>query len=124
MILGAVLSMFLLMYVSPPIELPIEYYWLVSYNMISFNNWVIALIWIIQVIFSVIFTWSVLKVAYIYDGKSWGYVHSFRALGTEIMKDIKKLGTQLDIDKTDHDNLENQHNRMITENVQKLKKKG
>ena len=57
---------------------------------------------------------SMLEVAYLYDNKSWGYIHLLNGAGTVV-------GKQLDIDKITKAEMKKKHLDMIQEKITKLK---
>ena len=81
---------------------------------ITLWNLGIILIWAFQFFVSLIFCWSMLKVAYMYDDKVWGSVHGTHGL-------ISSLDAQLKADVIDKQQLKQKHEDMLKEKIQKIK---
>jgi hypothetical protein len=79
-----------------------------------------------QYIVSIVFCYSVIKVAYLYDNKSWGYIKSLKNLNKKIehafVYTFKSIMDQLSKDEKDKEYLKKAHDDMIKSEIAQLKK--
>jgi hypothetical protein len=94
---------------------------------ISLWNLGIAMVLAFQYIVSAVVCFSMLKVGYLYDNKSWEYVNIFNrwceGVGRDLVKGYMVLDKQLDTDKLDKRYNLQKHDDMIIDKIQRVKER-
>jgi hypothetical protein len=114
-IIGVVLGLFSVMFSVA--YLPPDYTFL-SMILVSITLWNLGIYLILgfQYIVSIIICYSMLKVAYIYDNQSWGYVHDGKGLVASLDKQLKTDRVENLFQKQKHQNMLNDKIRELKEN--------
>jgi hypothetical protein len=93
-------------------------YTFISMILVSITMWNLGIYLILgfQYIVSIIISYSMLKVAYIYDNQSWGYVHIGRTWFTTVDNQLKTDKEEKLFQKQKHRNMLNDKIRELKEN--------